>query len=133
MDYDKAITEYLKLRTKIEKIQEKAKLEAAEYRKQMLMLENWMTLKANKEGLKNITTPHGTGYWSVHKRASVANPEEFLNYVIGSQRWDLMEKRASKIAVAQEVEDTGSPPPGINFSTIKVFNVKRDHSKDDAA
>lgn len=130
MDYDKAISEYINLRTKVEKIQAKAKLEAAEFKKQMQMLEHWMTLKADKEGLKNITTPHGTGYWSVHKRASVANPEEFLNYVIGSQRWDLMEKRASKIAVAQEVEDTGSPPPGINYSTIKVFNVRSEHSEE---
>lgn len=132
MDYDKAITEYLNLRTQVEAINAKAKADAAELKKQMGMLENWMTLKADKEGLKNITTPHGTGYWSTHNRCSVANPEEFLNYVIGGQRWDLMEKRASKIAVKQEVEDTGAPPPGVNYSSIKVFNVKRVHSEDAA-
>lgn len=130
MDYDKAITEYLHLRTKVEAINAKAKADAAELREQMVMLENWMTMKANKEGLKNITTPHGTGYWSVHQRCSVANPEEFFNFVIGAQRWDLMEKRASKIAVKQEVEDTGAPPPGVNYSTIKVFNVKRVHAEE---
>ena len=131
MTYDKAIAEYLNLRTKVEKIQQKAKLDAAELKKQMAMLENWLTLQADKEGLKNITTPHGTGYWSVHKLCIVAAPEEFMTYVIGSQRWDLLEKRASKIAVAQEVEDTGAPPPGVNFSQIKVFNVKKAHVEEE--
>jgi len=133
MDFDKAVTEYLKLRDKVDAIDAQAKKDAAELKKQMLMLENWMTLKADKEGLKNITTPHGTGYWSVHHRCSVANPEEFFNFVIGGQRWDLMERRASKIAVKQEVEDTGAPPPGVNYSTIRVFNVRRDHAEEDVA
>jgi hypothetical protein len=125
MDYDKAVSEYLKLRAKVEKINAKAKADAAELKEQMAMLENWMTMKADKDGIDRIPTPHGTGYWSTHHRCSVANPEEFFNYVIGAQRWDLMEKRASKIAVKNEVDETGAPPPGVNYSSIRVFNVRR--------
>ena len=133
MDYDTAINEYINLRDKVAAINAKAKAAAVELKEQMAMLENWMTMKADKEGLKNITTPHGTGYWSTHYRCSVVNPEKFFNYVIGSQRWDLIEKRASKIAVKGEVEETGAPPPGVDFSSIKVFNVKRVHSEENAA
>lgn len=130
MDYDKAISKYIELRAEVEAINAKAKADAAELKKQMALLESWMTKKADKEGLKNITTPHGTGYWSVHQRCTVANPEEFMNYVIGGQRWDLMEKRASKLAVKHEVENNGEVPPGVNYSTIRVFNVKRAHTDD---
>ena len=132
MDYDKAISTYLQLRADVEAIQAKAKADAAEKKEQMVMLENWITMKADKEKLKNIPTPHGTAYWSTHHRCSVANPEEFMNFVIGNQRWDLMEKRASKIAVKIEIDEAGSPPPGVNFSSIRVFNVKRNHDEDAA-
>lgn len=132
MDYEKAVTEYLGLRTKVEAINNKAKADAAGLKKQMVMLENWLTLKADKEGLKNITTPAGTAYWSTTHRCSVAAPEEFLSYVIATQRWDLMEKRASKVAVGLEVDENGSPPPGVNYSTVRSFNVRKDHNGDTA-
>lgn len=124
MTFDKAAKLYVALRRKKEQIEREAKAQTAELAKQMTDLENWFTLKADEEGLKNIPTPHGTAYWSVHHSASVASREAFMNFVRENELWDLLESRASKVAVKSYVEGHGVPPPGVNYGTIRVFNLR---------
>lgn len=124
MDFDKAIQAYVDTRNKIAAIDRRAKEEAKPLKEHLAMLEAWVTQQADKQGLKNVPTPHGTGYWSTHSKCSVASPDDFFEYVKENERWDLIEKRASKTAVAAEVKSTGEPPPGVNFSQHRAFNVR---------
>lgn len=124
MDFDTAVKHYTELRKQVELIERDAKLAAGELKKKMALLEAWITQKADEEGLKNVATLHGTAYWSTHHSCSVAEPSVFFDFVKDGQRWDLIEKRASKLAVKAFIEGTGEVPPGVNFSSIRVFNVK---------
>lgn len=90
----------------------------------MVDIENWFQLKAEEDGLKTIPTTVGTAYWSVHHKASVGNAEAFKQYVIEHQAWDLMKTAAVPTAVTSYVEAHGAPPPGINYSSIKCFNLR---------
>jgi phage-related tail fiber protein len=125
MDYDKAVEKYLAFRNEIDEIEREAKVKVAAIKQKMSMLETWVTLKAEQEGLKTVPTQNGTAYWSTHHSCSVAEPSIFFDYVRDNQAWDLIEKRASKLAVKSFIDESGNPPPGVNFSSYRVFNVRQ--------
>ena len=125
MNYEDAAKKYCELRDEVERIEKDAKAKKAEIKKIMVDIENWFTLKAQEEGLKTIPTTCGTAYWTVHSRATVADPDVFRRFVIDNSAWDLMETRASSLAVKSYVEAHGAPPPAINYSTVRVFNLRQ--------
>jgi hypothetical protein len=129
MNYEQAAAKYVELRTEVDRINKAAKAKVAELNKVMLDIENWFTLKADEDGLKTIPTLAGTAYWSTVSSASVAEPTVFKQYVIDNGAWDLIETRAAKLSVKSFVESNGQPPPGVNFSSVKVFNLRANHKE----
>jgi hypothetical protein len=129
MDFEKAIDKYLTLRKECDEINRNAKVEVGKRKEVMKKLEAWISLKADEAGLKTIPTQLGTGYWSTHHTCTLAEPESFFQYIKSEDAWDLLEKRASKTAVKAFIEEEGAPPPGVNFSSYMVFNVREQRSK----
>jgi hypothetical protein len=125
MNFEQAASKYLELRTEVDRIDREAKNKKAELNKVMADLENWFALAAEEQGLKTIPTTVGTVYWSTHNAATVAEPAVFRDYVINNSAWDLIETRASKTAVKSFIEGHGEPPPGVNFSSVRVFNLRK--------
>jgi hypothetical protein len=124
MDYEKAVKNYLALRGQCAAIEKKAKQDVAELKQKMSMLETWITLKADEEGLKSVPTTLGTGYWSTHYTCTVAEPAAFFDAVREQGAWDLLDKRANKTAVRAYIDANGAPPPGVNFGSYRAFNVR---------
>lgn len=124
LDFDTVITKYVELRAKCEEIDRDAKRRIAEIKKSMGLLEAWVTERADEEGLKTVPAKAGTAYWSTHYTCSAAEPAVFFDYVKSHEAWELLEKRASKTAVKAFIDEQGSPPPGINFSAYRAFNVR---------
>jgi len=122
--YDDAISEYLKLRDAVDEVDRKAKREKAELRAEMSRIEAQITAHAHQDGLETIPTKSGTGYWSTHYTCTCASRDDLFDYVRDNQAWDLLEARPSKSAVRSLVDATGEPPPGVNFSAYRVFNVR---------
>jgi hypothetical protein len=55
----------------------------------------------------------------------VAEPTVFKDYVFSHpEARDLIEVRAAKLAVKSYIDAHNEPPPGVNFSSIKVFNLR---------
>jgi hypothetical protein len=126
MTLDKALAAYLKLRTEVERIEAAAKAETAKLKAQMQDLETWVTVKAQEEGLESIKAKGvGTAYWSTHHSCTVASRDAFFAYVKEHDAFDLLENRASKSAVKSFIEAAGEPPPGVNFSSVRVFNLRK--------
>lgn len=125
MNYELAAKKYIECRDEIERIELKAKAETVELKKLMSDLENWITLKAQEDGLETVPTTSGTAYWATHTSAAVAEASVFKDYVIANGAWDLLETRAAKLAVKSFIDANGAPPPGVNFKTVKVFNLRR--------
>lgn len=125
MNYESAGERYVALKKEIERIDKEAATKTAELKKVMLDLENWFTIKAQEDGLENIKTAAGTAYWSTHHKATVASRADLFDYCKSNDAWDLLEARASKDAVKSFVEGHGIPPPGVNYSSVKVFNFRK--------
>jgi hypothetical protein len=124
LTYDTASAKYLELRNEIERIEKETKAKVAPLRTIMVDIENWFAAKAQEEGLKTVNTLHGTAYWSVHYSAKAANPTLFKDYVIANKAFDLLETRASKVAVKSFIEAHGAPPPGVDFAAVSIFNLR---------
>ena len=124
MNYESAAEKYVKLRTEVERIEREAKTKTAELKSVMLDLENWITLRAQEDGLENVKTACGTAYWSTHYSAKCASRDALFEYCKTTGEWDLLEARPSKLAVKAHVAGHGTPPPGVDFSAIKVFNLR---------
>ena len=128
MNYELAAERFLSVRNAIDKMEQEHKAAKAELTEKLVALENWFTAKAQEDGLDSIKTSYGTGYWSTHHTATVASREELFGYCKEHDTWDLVEARASKTAVKSFIEGNGTPPPGVNFSSTRVFNFRKAQS-----
>jgi hypothetical protein len=125
MNYDIAMERYLQVRAEIEALEREHKANKAKLTEKLVAVENWITAKAQEDGLETVKTSHGTGYWSTHHTATVASREELFTHCKLNDAWDLVEARASKTAVKSYIEANGAPPPGVNFSSTRVFNLRK--------
>lgn len=130
MNYIIAAERYLEVRAEIEALERAHKEAKAKLVEKQVALENWFTARAQEDGLETVKTPYGTGYWSTHHTATVASREELFSYCRHNDAWDLLESRASKSAVKAFIEGNGEPPPGVNFSSTRVFNFRKAQSKE---
>lgn len=130
MNYEQAAEKYLALRDQLDALEREHKANKAKLTESLDVLESWFTAKAQEDGLETIRTPHGTGYWSTHHSATVAARDDFFKFCVDNDMLDLIESRASKIAVKSFIEGHGVPPPGINFSSTRVFNFRKSQSKE---
>ena len=86
-------------------------------------------LETNK--LTNLKTKHGTCYISTRYTASLADPEAFMQHVISTRQWDLMDRRANATAVKAYVAQNNCLPAGVNLTGIQTLGVRRPTEKSD--
>jgi hypothetical protein len=130
MNYEIAAERYLAVRNEIDVLDRAHKAERAKLSEKLMILEGWFTAKAQEDGLSTVKTSVGTGYWSTHHTATVASREDFFSYCKENNTWDMVEARASKTGVKSFVEENGAPPPGVNFSSNRVFNFRKAQNKE---
>lgn len=125
MNYEQAADRYLQTKRELDEIEREYKERKAKIKEKMITIENWFTAKAQEDGIQTIKTAAGTAYWSTHHSATVASREDFFEFCKENNAWDLLEARASKIAVKSYIESEGEPPPGVNFNSVNVFNFRK--------
>ena len=130
MNYEAAAERYLQVQRELEALDRQYKEAKAPLTEKLALIENWFTVKAKEDGLETVKTSFGTGYWSTHSAASVASRDEFFKHCKEHDTWDLVEARASKTGVRSYIEAHGTPPPGVNFSSVKVFNFRKAQAKE---
>ncbi len=130
MNYEIATERYLNVRKEVEDMERAHKAAKAVLQEKLNILESWIAAKAIEDGLETVKTSNGTVYWSTHHTATVASREEFFNYCKEHDAWDMVEARASKTGVKSFIEANGAPPPGVNFSSNRVFNLRKAQNKE---
>lgn len=130
MNYETAAERYLAVRRQIDELEKTHKQSKAALTEKLVALENWFTAKAQEDGLETVKTNMGTAYWSTHHTATVASREDFFSFCKEHDAWDMVESRASKTGVKSFIEANGAPPPGVNFSSTRVFNLRKAQNKE---
>jgi len=125
MKIDGLIDRYIQLRDRI--AQEKAAHDAsvAKYKSGMERVEVAIMAEINAQGVESVRTEFGTAFKSVATSVTAADGEMFLQFCRDNDRFDLLEKRPSKIAVEEYKAANDDLPPGINYRQTVTLNVRR--------
>lgn len=91
----------------------------------MSRIEGFIREKADELGMDSIRTASGTAYRSVKTSYRVADWDAFWQYIKTNDYSQCVEKRAAKLAVKEIHDETGELPPGLDYHTEIVFDVRR--------
>ena len=123
---DKLTYTAVKLRDDIAKMEARHKDELAPLKGKMDKLEAEALRRLLQEDAKHFTTDSGTIIKNTKTSVTVADWDSFFtHYVVPNQAWELLEHRASKVAVLQIKEETGDIPPGLNYSEMYTASFRR--------
>lgn len=124
-NFEKRTGQYVALRDLI-KNEDDAHKERMKPKRAMLdKLNNDLLNALNMVKTDSASNAYGTVYRSEQVSATLADPDAFMRHVISAQSWELLDKKANKTAVKAYVEDTGVPPPGVNYNVNLVVGVRR--------
>lgn len=122
---DMRVAQYIKLRDKIKEIETKHKEELKPYKDTLEKLNAVILQHLTQVGGESIRTSAGTAYVTEKKSATLADPQAFMEYVIGNEAWDLLDRKANVTAVTDFISEYKAPPPGVNYSSTFVVGVRR--------
>lgn len=128
-DMQKRIEQYIGLRDKLKVIDEEHENRRKDYVQMMERVSGLIRsfMEANK--LENLKTKAGTCYTSTRHTASLADPDAFMKFVIATNRFDLMDRRANATAIKEYVEAEKVLPPGVNLTALQTVGVRRPTGK----
>lgn len=125
VDIEHRVEQYVALRDEIKRRDDEHKEAMKPYR-ELLDKFNGELLKALEAvNGKSVSTSAGTVYRTEKKSASLADPDAFMRFVIDTQQFDLLDRKANVTAVTDFLSDHGQLPPGVNYSTTFVAGVRR--------
>lgn len=119
------IDQYVKLRDLIKQKDDEHKEQMAPYRDLLDKLNSTLLDYLNKAGADSAATKVGTVYRTVKESASLEDADSFMRHVIGTESWELLERKANLAAVREFVTENGALPPGVKMSSIQVVGVRR--------
>lgn len=122
---DKRVGEYVALRDKLREIEAEYEEKKKPYRAALDKLGGVLMEFLESTGSEAIRTEHGTCHTTTRTSASVADGEAFLKFVIDTERYELLDRRANATAVKAYVTEHGNLPPGCNLSSVKTIGVRR--------
>ncbi len=123
------IDKYLSLRDEVAQIEARAKEAAAPIKETMDKIERYFKALAAEEGVDSWKTESGTAYLQKNDSVKLADPAAFMEFVVANEAWDLIEKRAAKVAVRGFLESNGVLPPGAEISTRVEVVVRQPSNK----
>lgn len=126
---EQRIAEYVAVRDRIKAIkdeQEKALEPLVELQN---MLTGWLQSVLDKTGAESIKTAAGTAYTTTRYTASLSDPKAFMDFVITTKNFDLLDRKANVTAVKDYLSENKMFPPGVNLSSIATIGVRRASGK----
>lgn len=91
----------------------------------MNRIEFWIRTKADELGMESIRTNSGTAYRTVKTAYRVVDWDAYWQFIKENDYSQCVEKRAAKLAVKEIHDETGEVPPGLDYFTEVVFDVRR--------
>lgn len=128
-DIEKRTAQYLQVRDALKRVDEKWEAERKPLQELQEVLSGILRsfMEANK--LDNLKTKSGTCYTSTRYSASLADPEAFMQFVINSGKYELLDRRANSTAVKDYVSEHKTLPAGCNLNAVQTVGVRRPTGK----
>lgn len=125
VNVDQVIAAYMKLRANKDAIEGEVKTKVADIKAKMEKLEAWIKSQADEQGVTSFKTKHGTAFLTTTDYANVADWDAVLDFIKTNDAFEMLEKRVSKTAVRNYVENDKYVPPGVNYGTKLEVNIRK--------
>lgn len=125
VNVDQVIAAYMTLRSKKDAIEAETKQKVSELKVKMDKLEAWIKTQADEQGVTSFKTKHGTAFLTTTDYANVADWDAVLEFIQTNGAFEMLEKRVSKTAVRNYVENEKFVPPGVNYGTKLEVNIRK--------
>lgn len=126
VDVGHYIGKYLQLRDKIKEIKDRHKKELEPFNDAKEKLEAMFLAHLNAVGSDSSATKGvGTVYRTTKRSATIQDVTEFRKFVQENDAWDLVDLKANAPAVADFIEASEAPPPGVNYTQHFEVGVRR--------
>lgn len=119
------VAKYMELRRLKESIDEEYKQKLGKVRDAMDMLESHFLKYFDSTGQTQIKTDDATVFVKTNDYAQVADWDAVLSFVKENDAYEFLEKRVSKTAVRDYIDDNKQVPPGINYGSKLSVNVRK--------
>lgn len=123
------VAAYLKLRNQKAAIEAETKDRVKEIKAKMEKLEAWIKTQADEQGVKSFKTEHGTAFLTTTDYANVADWDAVLDFIKTNESYEMLEKRVSKTAVRDYMNENKAVPPGVNYGTKLEVNFRAPGAK----
>lgn len=125
MNVSDVIRAYMKLRDQKAAIEAETKERIAEIKVKMAKLEAYIKSQMDAQGVTSLKSEHGTAFLVTTDYATVADWDAVLEFIRENEAYDMLEKRVSKLAVRNYIEQTNNVPPGVNYGTKVEVNIRK--------
>jgi type I site-specific restriction endonuclease len=125
MKISELVAKYIELRDKKAEYKNEYESKVAKLDEVLDKIESALLKTFETTGMDSVKTEHGTAYTTERSTASVADKDAFMAHIKAHEDWQLMEIRASKTAVQQYKDEHQDLPPGINWRSERVVNIRR--------
>lgn len=125
VNVDQVIAAYMTLRSQKDSIEAATKEKVSGIKAKMEKLEAWIKTQADAQGVTSFKTKHGTAFLTTTDYANVADWDAVLEFIQSKGAFEMLEKRVSKTAVRNYVENDKFVPPGVNYGTKLEVNVRK--------
>lgn len=122
---DQIVSHYIKLRDRKAERKKEYEAEVEAIDQAMTKIENFLLKHLQENGSESVRTAAGTFFKKVATRASVADWDAVLDFIVENEAWSMLERRVSKSAVEQYRQEHDDLPPGINWTEALLVEVRR--------
>lgn len=122
---DEVVAAYRKLRDQKSDMEDRHKEELAPIKGNMVKLEAWLQTQLNNSGSESVKTANGTVYISKTSSVKTDDWTTTLEYIVEHELWHMLEKRLSKAAVEQFVEEEKVNFPGTEITYMSNIRVRK--------
>ncbi len=124
-DFAHLIQLYRDIRDQKKVLADHHKEEMAPLNSKLDELEGQLLAALDETGQDSAKTASGTAYKTIKKSATLEDPAEFFEFVKRTNLWELMDRKANAVAVADYVDEhEGLAPPGVNFTRHYEVGVR---------
>jgi hypothetical protein len=125
-DIDKRIQQYIDIRDALKRVEEKYDAE----RKPLQEIQDRLagiirTFMETNNITNNLKSKSGTCILSTRWSATLADPQAFMDFVVQTGKFELIERRANTTAVKDYVNENNHLPAGCNLTSIQTVGVRR--------
>lgn len=131
MNIGDVIRTYAKLRDQKAAAEAEVKDRVDQIKAKMTKLEAYLKEQMDAQGLTSFKSEYGTAFLTTTDFANVANWDEVLQFIKDNEAYDMLEKRVSKLAVREYMDQNKRVPPGITYGTKLDVNIRKPGAKAD--